>query len=173
MFPEPEPFKNQDKIKEKQEKLPNEKPEEKGLHFLAFPPIKTPNARAKKVSGRVLSGSSFSFLVCAYFCVLASPFALGQLQQPVDRPQWRPTPHLLWIRPSRVTRLLLGVEHGMAWFTTGGGVVAIVTLPRLGSTIAMVIVRPDTRLPPPQQTLAISSVPGFVGGFLFLFATQL
>ena len=77
----------------------------------------------------------FCFVLAALSCVLASPLGLGKLQLLVDRPQWHLTPHSLWIGPSWVTRLLLGVDPGTAWSTTGvgGGVGANMTRLRLGS----------------------------------------
>ena len=87
---------------------------------------------------------------------------------PVFRPQWRLTPFLPLIGSSWVTRLLLGVDPGTVRSAAGRGCRRHCDPTQLlGTTIIIMTALPGHRRPPPQQTPAISSVPGFVGGLLF------
>ena len=87
---------------------------------------------------------------------------------PVFRPQWRLTLFLPLIGSSWVTRLLLGVDPGTVRSAAGRGCRRHCDPTQLlGTTIIIMTALPGHRRPPPQQTPAISSVRGFVGGLLF------
>ena len=113
----------------------------------------------------VLVGLGCSSFVLLHSCISS---CIRATAMPVFRPQWRLTPFPPLIGSSWVTRLLLGVDPGTVRSAAGRGCRRHCDPAQfLGTTIIIMTALPGHRRPPPQQTPAISSVPGFVGGFLF------